>query len=71
MQICKTQALFLLITYFSSLGIKFKSRFQGKGIKIIGYGQYLLNYEMPINENASQLARQMLFCQSLEHHKIS
>ena len=50
----------------------FKSFFQGKEIKIIGYGQYLLNYETPIKENASQLARgQTLFCQSLEQLKIS
>ena len=50
----------------------FKSRFKGKEIKIIVCGQYLLNYETPIKENASRLARgHTLFCQSLERHKFS
>ena len=35
----------------------FKSRFKGNEIKIIVYGQYLLNYETPIKEHASRLAR--------------
>ena len=49
----------------------FKSRFKGNEIKIIVYGQYLLNYETPIEENASRLARRhTLFCQSLERHKF-
>ena len=50
----------------------FKSRFKGNEIKIIVYGQYLLNYETPIKENASRLARRhTLFCQYLERRKFS
>ena len=50
----------------------FKSLFKGNETKIIVYGQYLLNYETPIKENASRLARRhTLFCQSLEQHKFS
>ena len=50
-----------------------KSHFQGKELKIIVYGQYLLIYEIPIKENASRLARRHAdaVCQSLEHHKFS
>ena len=51
--------------------INTKSRFKGNEIKIIFYGQYLLNHETPIKEDASRLAwRHTLFCQSLEPHKF-
>ena len=33
----------------------FKNRFKRNEIRIIVYGQYLLNYETPIKENASRL----------------
>ena len=44
MQICKTQAIALLKNIFYTLALMFRSRFEGKEIKIIVYGQYLLNY---------------------------
>ena len=57
MQICKTQAIAVLKNIFYTLALMFKSRFEGKEIKIIVYGQYLLNYETPIKENPSELTR--------------